>query len=580
VDIEIDRLIEHEVDRRAPREEEARHRSPSIESLLADEGTVGSVFALPDDLVLPHLGLDLEPAVGMEHADHALGGAVAKVALAPQASIAEIRRPATILDVAHAVAFEQAAAIAQRDDRTGLDAARVLADEDDVAVRPGQHFTTHAGMIVDLDRSRVRGARGALELGQRRRGGRGRRGRTAARDCQRGGRDRGAQHGQESSMEVRADGTLDRLSREVVAVFAPLADALASVDGARALLRELAWTPTDLPAPLLALSGAASAVDLALDRLFDPDATLDDVEAGLQAVTAVVDAIHGLETATYDDELEAADFASRFPRELLDYLVIRYLQRQHPRLAFALRATGVVEVETIPADAHRPAHVRRGLAWPNLDGLVTDPASVLSRFYGWGTADFDATALLADLQTLLLSFDVQAHFADLPEVESIALGAPPLDDRLRRRLDVPRATLHAPTREGAAASGMENITDENPSIVASRPPTYDQVARLLFVTGSYLETAAVRSGRSQQLIGRMAGLPFRLAATGFWELHYRRPVSKDMEARADEVAEYQDQGECAIVGLLAGLTTLCDEAVLRVAVEQVTLLSNWKALGS
>ena len=120
-----------------------------------------------------------------------------------------------------------------------------------------------------------------------------------------------------------------------------------------------------------------------------------------------------------------------------------------------------------------------------------------------------------------------------------------------------------------------SANDDTPSL---RPPTRlhrGEASELLFITASHIVDAAQRAGRAQQTKVALTDLPARLEVTGFWDLHYDRPVSPETVTRWEETNRLPDHGESALLGLLEGLTHLCAEVDLRAAVETVMQPHTW-----
>src|SRR5690606_16728526 len=142
----------------------------------------------------------------------------------------------------------------------------------------------------------------------------------------------------------------------------------------------------DIPPPLLALGTSADRLQAALAPIVEGEGSTSQFLELIQAVRALVDAIDGLRGATFDPALAAAGFATTFPKQLLDHLVIRHLVTERPRVAFLLTALGVIRATYVdaPSPDHHD-HVRRELVWADLPGLLTDPVQLLENAFGWRT---------------------------------------------------------------------------------------------------------------------------------------------------------------------------------------------------
>jgi hypothetical protein len=116
-----------------------------------------------------------------------------------------------------------------------------------------------------------------------------------------------------------------------------------------------------------------------------------------------------------------------FPRQLVDYLLITYLQRFHPQLAFALRALGVIRAVYVAA--HRQpsgAHTRYVVDITELATTLRQPELVLRNAFGWGTADFDYPEFASQVDNLLMTIGVDTSIEPVsPSVAARSSGPEP-----------------------------------------------------------------------------------------------------------------------------------------------------------
>jgi len=229
-------------------------------------------------------------------------------------------------------------------------------------------------------------------------------------------------------------GTLDRVLAEVGQALLPLRDALASPDAFAGLARTLGWTVTAIPPPVAAVAAAADTLyDSLLRLLGDGGINLGGVQGGpvdgsfapdeasrtLAAAQKLISGIRAIATApasSFPPALVADNFPALFPGQLLDHLVVTYLQRFHPGVGFALRALGVVKTGYVEAAGNRPAYMHYSLDVSDLPAVLADPPQVLRNAYGWGTPDFDFPALASQVDNLFTSLNVNV------EVERAAPG--------------------------------------------------------------------------------------------------------------------------------------------------------------
>ncbi|MEV6974065.1 DUF6603 domain-containing protein [Kitasatospora sp. NPDC093806] len=242
-------------------------------------------------------------------------------------------------------------------------------------------------------------------------------------------------------------GTFERILAEVGQALLPLREALATPAAFSALLRRLGWLADDIPPPFVDLRNGVEALYDALRSLLG-DGGLNlggsagdggagasgsfSADAGKRAVGALqslIKAIHAIADApasAIPAALRADNFPALFPGQLLDHLVIGYLQRYHPELGFALRALGIVKARYAPATGGRPPYMHLSLDLGELPQALADPGKVLRNAYHWGEPGFDHPALLSQLDNLLRAIGADVEVETLPDTTALAVrGTPP-----------------------------------------------------------------------------------------------------------------------------------------------------------
>ncbi len=171
------------------------------------------------------------------------------------------------------------------------------------------------------------------------------------------------------------------------------------------------------------------------------------------------------------------------PRKILDLLLADLLQTSRGTAA-ALEAFGVLERtfhEGSPADATSPPFEAVAVHLDRLPRTLSDPVGELAARYGWGTATFDANALLAVLESVFASLLLPVLFTPgtattPPQLQAFSLTLEPTADGAglelglmlpfggQNTLDVP---LSPPTWSAQVAFSTEVPADTTGEI---RPP--------------------------------------------------------------------------------------------------------------
>jgi hypothetical protein len=109
------------------------------------------------------------------------------------------------------------------------------------------------------------------------------------------------------------------------------------------------------------------------------------------------------------------------PRQVVDYLLITYLQTYHGSLAFALRALGVIKTTYVPPIGQRAPYVHYAFDFADLPKVLEDPSLVLTNAFGWGTPNFDSAAILSECDNLLVMLGVDTRSVTLPTPTALAI---------------------------------------------------------------------------------------------------------------------------------------------------------------
>ncbi|GAA2430339.1 hypothetical protein GCM10010191_49870 [Actinomadura vinacea] len=238
-------------------------------------------------------------------------------------------------------------------------------------------------------------------------------------------------------------GTFERILAEIGQAMLPLREALRSPDAFIAFMQRMGWRVDAIPQPLQALGAELDTLTDALRHLLgdgglnvgggpatgvSADFSADNVARALGAAQAVVTGIRGIADApdsAIPEALRADGFRERFPGQLIDFLIVTYLQRYHPAVAFGLRSLGIVKAGFTPSAGARPPYVHLSLDLADLPRLLGDPPQVLKDAFGWGEPDFDFAALASQVDNLLASVGVEVAMQTLASSATAAVQGIP-----------------------------------------------------------------------------------------------------------------------------------------------------------
>jgi hypothetical protein len=223
----------------------------------------------------------------------------------------------------------------------------------------------------------------------------------------------------------------------------PLSEAVSSPDRFIYVMQKLGWQADAIPQPLRDLGTSVETLFAALRKIVGdglaldgsvsldsdtahPSVALDDVNAVAHAVAQVVNAIRNLENAPdagFPATLVADGFKTKFPQQLIDFLLITYLTRYQSTWAFALRALGVIKKKSVPRTGNRLPFVQYSFDFSDLPNVFSSPTLVLQNAYGWGTDDFDFATFSSQVDNLLWHLGLDTSVEEIPlDVASMLEG--------------------------------------------------------------------------------------------------------------------------------------------------------------
>ena len=201
---------------------------------------------------------------------------------------------------------------------------------------------------------------------------------------------------------------------EMALALFPLRNALSSPERFVSFMAQMGWQVDSVPQPLASLGGGLAGLIAALQRIIRNEQSganinLADIDALLQSVRDVFEGIQAIRTApdtAFPPSLIADNFKLEFPAQLVQFLVINHLTRLRPRLAFILRALGVIRINYVPAAGNRRPYMRYRIDFSDLPKTLENPSQIFTNAYGWGTDNPDYETIFQHLENFLLSLGV------------------------------------------------------------------------------------------------------------------------------------------------------------------------------
>jgi hypothetical protein len=240
-------------------------------------------------------------------------------------------------------------------------------------------------------------------------------------------------------------GTFEIILGEIGQALLPLRSALRSPESFFALMLKLGWQADAIPQPLQDLGNGLETLFDALRKVLGDDLRVegsvsldtggasagggasisaDDIGRVVHAVQQIIGGIRAIAAApdaAFPANLIADGFKQKFPRQLVDYLLINYLQTYHGSLAFGLRSLGVIKAQYVASTGQRLPYVHYTLDVAAVPTALGDPSVVLQNAFGWGGPAFDFGALASQVDNLLSTLNIDTRIETLPTAAALAL---------------------------------------------------------------------------------------------------------------------------------------------------------------
>jgi Family of unknown function (DUF6603) len=195
-------------------------------------------------------------------------------------------------------------------------------------------------------------------------------------------------------------GTLELIARHFVTALEPLRRAVSDENAFRALMLRLGWATTGLPPPYAAIGSVIAEAAAAVKKLTE-DPEPDEIADLLLKTKTAYEAIRSIDTAP--PGVDAASFLPQVGERLFEILLTDYLATEETAVFNLFSMLNVIEVEDLPATPEQRGIVRTRFKWEEIPKIISDPASLFERVYGWGTPDLRFHLLAQHVGELLFA---------------------------------------------------------------------------------------------------------------------------------------------------------------------------------
>lgn len=266
-----------------------------------------------------------------------------------------------------------------------------------------------------------------------------------------------------------ANSTLDRIAIEFSKAIESISEAVSSNTAFETFMGELGWDIQVIPNPIQNLGTAITDLQAKLAPILDESATIQDWDNLRTSIKTLVELIADLQNEDFSsyNTLTNDNFVNIFPKQLVDYLLIRYLRSYQPVFFQIFRVLGVINSTYQPASGSRTDYIKDEIIWSNLPLALSNTESLLAQVYGWGTMNFNTSDFLTRVQSLLNYLGVPAYvkLINPSEMSSLENGAIEDGNPSRFQLNIPIFNAGSPS--AAAEAGV--VISPLPAVSSSLP---------------------------------------------------------------------------------------------------------------
>src|SRR5437667_2230260 len=136
--------------------------------------------------------------------------------------------------------------------------------------------------------------------------------------------------------------TLSILAEELGKLLAPFGQALTSPQDFSAFMRELGWDFQVLPMPLEAFATPLQAIEEGVQQFASDPSEVQNLIELLKSFFSLLEGLKNLPPALFPPTIDINEFKNDFPGQIVQFLVIEYLENEHPNVGYFLKTMGAI----------------------------------------------------------------------------------------------------------------------------------------------------------------------------------------------------------------------------------------------
>jgi len=226
-------------------------------------------------------------------------------------------------------------------------------------------------------------------------------------------------------------GTFQLLAENITLALQPLSLAVSDLNSFKNFMFRLGWEVRSLPASYTNLGNLIMDAQITMESLPE-NAGVVEVLNVFNKVKAVYTSINSI--TEVPDGVDGQEFREELGSRIFELLLVDYLALKFPRFYKFLQILGIIEIEEHDSTALRPAYNRTRLRFDRLEGIVSNPLSILEMVYGWGTENLNFDLIAGYIHDLFHSLNIPTSVEKVLEEDAAGYVANP--EALSKSIDL------------------------------------------------------------------------------------------------------------------------------------------------
>ena len=224
--------------------------------------------------------------------------------------------------------------------------------------------------------------------------------------------------------KIMAKDVMAEIAKELGTALSPLRDALQSKANFKLFMKDLGWEVDDIPQSFKNLKPSLDAIKSLSDIDELNASTVQQLCGQIKNLIESIQEFAHTPQNFFPNTNKNNIFKDVFPKELLEYLAVQYLQEKKDKLAAILRIIGVIQEETIDATMYQLKYLKKSIHWEDIPQILEDPMAVFKKAYDWNNSGFKEADFRKAIRALGESLGFPMKEEELSDRVKNLLGLP------------------------------------------------------------------------------------------------------------------------------------------------------------